>query len=89
MYPTCNCEVKETFFVVPTRLLCVRSLCGRHVVEDVLKKERFELFVRECRVTLARRIVEQRVVGQYSPWTQPGRERFKIATHMQKRQTII
>ena len=51
--PTCYCEVKYTFFVVPTRRLCLRSLCGRHVVEDVLEKERFELIVRESRVSLA------------------------------------
>ena len=57
--PTSNGEVKETFFVFPTSLLCLLSLCFRHVIEDVFKKARFELFVLESRVTLARRVIEQ------------------------------
>ena len=59
LVPTCNCEVKETLFVVPTGLFCLRSLCGRHVGEHVLEEERLELGVCERRVTVAQRVVEQ------------------------------
>ena len=65
--PTCNCEVKETLLVVPAGLFRLRPLFVRHVGEHVLEEERLELGAGERRVTLARRVVEQRVDAQNSP----------------------
>ena len=71
--PTCNCEVKETLFVVLAGLFRLRPLCGRHVGEHVLEEERLELGVCERPVTLARRVVEQRVDAHNSPFVKNQR----------------